>query len=52
MLYLNQTVVTDVGLGHLRGLKRLKYLNLEGTGVTDAGVQELRKALPNAKIVR
>jgi hypothetical protein len=45
-------MVTDAGLGHLSGLTRLKYLNLEGTGVTDAGVQDLRKALPTARIVR
>ena len=36
------TAVTDAGLAHLRDLKRLKSLWLSGTGVTKAGVDELR----------
>jgi hypothetical protein len=31
---------------HLKGLSRLERLTLTGTEVTDAGVRELRKALP------
>jgi hypothetical protein len=45
--------VTDVGLKELAALTRLKSLSLfECKGVTDAGVAELRKALPDCKITR
>jgi hypothetical protein len=37
-------------LVHLKGLTNLKQLVLKGTKVTDAGVAELQKALPNCKI--
>jgi hypothetical protein len=32
-------------------LKKLKFLSLVNTQVTDAGVAELRKALPNCRIM-
>jgi hypothetical protein len=35
------TIVTDVGLGHLRGLSDLQSLCLQGTQITDAGLQSL-----------
>src|SRR5215475_1292192 len=38
--------------GHRRDLSALETLNLKGTKVTDAGVQQLLKALPRAKIKR
>ena len=44
--------VTDAGLEHLKGLIQLKRLNLMGTKVTDAGVSELKKALPNVEIIK
>jgi len=31
-------------------LTQLEWLNLEGTHVTDEGIEELRKALPNCRI--
>ena len=37
-------------LVHLKGLTKLQALYLNGTKVTDAGVAELKKALPNCKI--
>ena len=40
------------GLAHLKGLTRLTNLNLAGTGVTDAGVQDLQEALPKVRIIR
>jgi hypothetical protein len=43
---------TDAGLAHLKGLTRLTNLNLAGTGVTDAGVQDLQEALPKVRIIR
>jgi hypothetical protein len=40
------TTVMDVGLKELVGLTTLQTLDLRFTRVTDAGVKELRKALP------
>ena len=42
--------VTDAGLVHLKGLTSLQSLSLYRSQVTDAGVAELQKALPNCKI--
>jgi len=51
-LDLSYTKITDSGLRHLAGLTRLKVLWLVNTQVTDAGVAELRKSLPNCRIIR
>ncbi len=50
MLYLSDTKVTDVGLKELVNLKNLSSLSLSLTQVTDAGVAELKKALPKCDI--
>ena len=42
--------MTDAGLEHLKGLMQLQRLVLRNTKVTDAGVRDLQKALPNCKI--
>jgi len=47
---LSGTDATDKDLAQLTGLAALKTLGLWGTQVTDAGVAELRKALPNCVI--
>ena len=44
------TLVTDAGLAELKGLNQLESLELYCTGVTRAGVEDLRKALPTVKI--
>ncbi|HEV3004745.1 MAG TPA: hypothetical protein VGX78_09800, partial [Pirellulales bacterium] len=44
------TPLTDAGLEHLKGLKRLKRVDVRFTQVSDDGVQRLRKALPQAKV--
>jgi hypothetical protein len=44
--------VTDRGLEHLKGLTGLKAVDLRETGVTDAGVEALRRALPRATVQR
>ncbi len=42
--------ITDAGLVHLAGMKNLQHLYLEGTGITDAGLEKLQKALPRCRI--
>ncbi len=39
--------VSDANLAHFKGLTNLQSLNLANTQVSDAGIQELQKALPN-----
>jgi len=51
-LDLSDTQVTDVGLKELAALKTLQTLDLSGTQVTDMGKAELRKALPNCRVLR
>ena len=51
-LGLGLTQVTDAGLIHLKGLTKLKWLHLDDTQVTGAGVADLEKALPNCKIYK
>jgi len=46
-LWVNDTPVTDAGLGHLAGPQRL---DLSNTQVTYAGVATLRQTLPNYQI--
>lgn len=40
------SMITDKGLQHLRSLKNLRKLDVRATRVTEAGLAELRKALP------
>jgi hypothetical protein len=42
---------TDDSLDHLKGVSKLRYLVLNNTGVTDAGVAELKRSLPNLRIM-
>jgi internalin A len=44
------TKITDAGLKELAALRNLQRLKLASRDVTDAGVEELRKALPNCDI--
>ena len=47
------TQITDAGLVHLKGMTNLQDLNLYGCpNITDSGVAELQKALPNCEIIR
>ncbi len=45
-----QAGITDEGLGSLKGLVKLNNLYLRGTSITERGVQDLHKALPQCKI--
>jgi hypothetical protein len=42
--------ITDAGLVHLKGLKKLRYVILTGDAVTSEGVDELQRALPKLSI--
>ncbi len=44
--------VTDAGLARLKGLRMLLFVDLRGTGVTDKGAAELRKASRRIRIIR
>jgi Leucine-rich repeat (LRR) protein len=54
-LDISDTQITDVGLRKLASLKGLKYLHLKNyvkkSRLTDTGIAELQKALPNCQIV-
>ena len=43
---------TDAGLALLRGLRQLRQLYVTHSQVSDAGINELKKALPNVEIDR
>jgi poly(3-hydroxybutyrate) depolymerase len=51
-LNLDSTKVTDAALKELAGLTELRWLDLTSSKVTAKGAETLRKALPNARIVR
>jgi hypothetical protein len=51
-LWLIGTGVTSEGLIQLRGLTQLRDLFLQNSQVSDAGFNELQKALPNLRIHR
>jgi hypothetical protein len=49
-LSLAETSTTDASLSSLRGLERLRKLDLTGTKVSEQGVATLRQALPKCEI--
>jgi hypothetical protein len=51
-LLLGGSKVTDAGLKDLASLKKLKLLNVANTQVSDKGVTELKKSLPDCDIMR
>ena len=52
-LDLGGTQITDAGLVHLKALPNLQSLDLFGCpNITESGVAELQKALPNCEIIR
>jgi hypothetical protein len=52
MVHLNlaHTAISDAGLGELRQLKRLDYLNVTGTRATPEGIAALKKVFPDCKV--
>lgn len=49
-LFLSGTQINDSGLVHLRGLTKLQTLHFFDTDITDDGIKDLKKSLPNTKI--
>ena len=45
VLWLTGTKVSDAGLAHLAGMKKLETLDLQGTAVTPAALARLKKQL-------
>jgi hypothetical protein len=52
LLDLSGSQVTDVGLVHLKGLTNLNLSYARNTRVTDGGVKNLQRTLPNLKMCR
>jgi hypothetical protein len=44
--------VSDAALAHLRGMKRLKLLAVLSTDVTEKGIADLVRELPNVRVNR
>ena len=49
-LDLNNTAITDQCLPYLYKCKKLLFLNIENTGITAAGIDRLKKELPNCRV--
>ncbi|MGH7138792.1 MAG: DUF4240 domain-containing protein [Pirellulales bacterium] len=49
-VFLAKSQVTDRGLRHIRGLKKLKYLDLRDTKISGEALAKLLQALPNCEI--
>ena len=50
-LELSDVHVTDKSVPSLRTLRKLQWLQLNGTGITAAGLTELQEKLPSCKII-
>jgi hypothetical protein len=44
--------ITDEGMNSLKGLAHLRRLKLTGTGISEAGIRDLRKAVPQVEVAR
>ena len=49
-LVLQDTKLTDEGLAHFQALTKLERLDIEGSLVTENGVEKLEAALPNLRV--
>ena len=49
---LDNGAITDAGLEYLKNLRNLRSVTMQGTKVTQAGVDKLKEALPECEIVR
>ena len=51
VLDLRESKLTDAGLAHVAALANLKWLNLDGVGVTDSGLENLKNLSSLEKLV-
>jgi hypothetical protein len=49
-VFLDRTAVSDAGLRYLESARRLQYISLRFTRVTDDGMKRLKAALPSCLI--
>ena len=49
-LHLGSTAVSDAGMKHIEHLTTLKDLKVTRTAVTAAGIEQLKKSLPDTEI--
>ena len=50
-LNLDGANITDAGLSKLASLEKMRWVGLARSGVTDAGVKKLSKALPDCNVL-
>ena len=50
-LNLDGSKITDAGLVKLSSLEKMRWVGLARSGVTDAGVKKLSKALPDCNVL-
>lgn len=43
--------VTDASLPHLKAIRKIDFLDVTESSISDAGIEELRKAFPNSTVV-
>jgi Leucine-rich repeat (LRR) protein len=48
-LYLTGCPLTDTAIPHLRNLKQLEALDVEGTQISASGLQSLKSSLPKLR---
>ena len=51
-LYLNRTKVGDADLHHLKELTNLRHLDVTGTAITNEGVEQIKRHLPDVEVVQ
>jgi Leucine-rich repeat (LRR) protein len=51
-LFISYTNITDASVPTIKGLTNLNTLYMQGTKISNEGVQEITAALPNCRIVR
>lgn len=51
-LDLSDTSITDGSIPSLRSIRRLERINLQGTSITEQGIEELKSNLPKCEVLR
>ena len=50
-LDVHKTKISDSCLGHLQGLPKLRYLQLQATRVSKEGLRQIQAALPQCEVI-